>query len=679
MQHTAHGVDTRGARLSYVALAFVLAFGYDRLFWEHELGLNYLLFVAGGSIAFIALAAAWRHLRSPRFLPLFAGSVVLAITPVLYNNELVAGLIPPLAVFLALLAGLLSTIENPHRYAFRFSQIPFLGSVDKPIITCAQVARDLFVWKRESKTDIVRKVLLGIAISLPIVLLFGWLFYQADDIFAEWVRNLIHIEITLELVWRIVRTIVVTAFVSGLLYVFVQDNVLGHKEKRVRAFDTMIVSIVLALVNILFAAFVFIQIKYLFGSAEFVLENGLTFAEYARKGFFELVWIMIFAALLILVIYRAFAHHTRASLPAALQVLLIIQVGVIAASALKRMNLYQDVFGYTVLRLYVEWFMYFVLVVLAGSTIAILTNWSFRHFFHAGLGVSLAALTLVSLVNVDFMIAQENVERFLSGKSIDMQYITHELSIDAVPAVAALLTPESLEKLSIPDRIALATLQEDATEKAEARDRWFEWNRAVVLANHVLEKRSATADVMLERAKQKDEAFYGVRSALQTKRVYSGYQGGCDTQELFSDMADKDLSCVRVTKNGTTFSIGLATPVRYEWKNSEDTEAKGEVILRIRRHVFEPVQRSEQVLERRFAVTPSMLDPKTFEYDPYAESWQFSNESRYTQEYALLDDGRILESNWDMREHALYELLWNGAQAELKRMDLKSGDDLPVL
>jgi hypothetical protein len=42
----------------------------------------------------------------------------------------------------------------------------------------------------------------------------------------------------------------------------------------------------------------------LFGNADFVSKSGITFADYARNGFFELVWVLVLASLVILVVYR---------------------------------------------------------------------------------------------------------------------------------------------------------------------------------------------------------------------------------------------------------------------------------------------------------------------------------------------------------------------------------------
>jgi hypothetical protein len=200
-----------------------------------------------------------------------------------------------------------------------------------------------------------------------------------------------------------------------------------------------VVFIILGLVNILFLLFVIIQIKYLFGAADFVLNNGLTFAEYARKGFFELVWVMIIAEIIILATYRSSDHHGHSKVATILQNILAVQVILVAISALKRMNVYQEAYGFTILRLYVEWFIYFSIAVLITTIISITTRFSFKNFFHAGLVGGIAAFVIVASFNVDHIIAKRNIDRLLAGKkNFDIEYLTN-LSIDAVSELTRLI------------------------------------------------------------------------------------------------------------------------------------------------------------------------------------------------------------------------------------------------
>ncbi len=142
---------------------------------------------------------------------------------------------------------------------------------------------------------------------------------------------------------------------------------------------------------------------------------------------------------MIIVMYRSAVHHGYPKVLQALKTLFIALVLVIAYSALHRMDLYQDAYGYTVLRLYVEWTIYFAMAMLLFAGASILSKLQFRTFFYTVLIAGVAALTLVTSVNVDRMIARENVARIAEGKALDMGYLLHELSVDVLPEIHAYL------------------------------------------------------------------------------------------------------------------------------------------------------------------------------------------------------------------------------------------------
>ena len=120
-----------------------------------------------------------------------------------------------------------------------------------------------------------------------------------------------------------------------------------------------------------------------------------------------------------------------------LQLFLSAQVCLVALSALKRMNLYQDAYGFTVLRLYVEWFIYLVILVQAIYFIAVIFKVEFRRLFGLYLVLGLLAFTLVASLNVDKIIARKNVDRMIAGeqKNLDLSYLLSGLSVDALPEI----------------------------------------------------------------------------------------------------------------------------------------------------------------------------------------------------------------------------------------------------
>lgn len=224
----------------------------------------------------------------------------------------------------------------------------------------------------------------------------------------------------------------------------------------------------LALLDVLFLVFVVVQLAVLFGGHAHVLETaGLTYAEYARQGF----WQLLAAATLTLGVVGAPAlvveTPTRAHrlLLRLLLGLLCALTIVILASAVHRLALYEEAFGLTRSRLFAETFALwlgglFGLLVLAG--VAPLVRWQLPRI---AVGATAAALLAFSSANPDGLIAERNLERWRETGRIDLAYL-QGLSADAAPMLAEL--PPSLRR---------RTLAPLAARLARG-DRWSSFNLA---------------------------------------------------------------------------------------------------------------------------------------------------------------------------------------------------------
>ncbi|MBT3539389.1 DUF4173 domain-containing protein [Candidatus Parcubacteria bacterium] len=439
MEQTIQQTLKRHWRVTYVGFALLVAILYDVFFWGLQPGFGFVLFVAFYVLGFSVLSLLSDQIRHPKALLLLIPIFIFSLDILFYNNDFVRNWVMLFVALLMFLFSILLTLKNPGKHLFSFSEIPVLRSIGLPLTKWGHMFRDLFSTKKEKHSEIYKKIALALAIAVPILFVFGLLFVKADAVFAELVGNIFNFNFIIEeeTVWRIVRTGLITLFLGGLFYTVI-DPLYILKEKKFRVFkiDNTVVSIVLGLVNILFALFVFIQLNYLFGSHDFVVQNNINFAEYARSGFFQLAWVIALAAAMLIVFYRSAVHHGSHTLLKLLKILLVIQVGVIAMSALKRMNIYQDQFGYTVLRLYVEWFIYFCVIILTLSAVSISVDWKFRNFLYTSMVLGVGAMCIVSSINVDRVIARENVDRYINeGKELDMGYLVFHLSVDAIPEV----------------------------------------------------------------------------------------------------------------------------------------------------------------------------------------------------------------------------------------------------
>jgi hypothetical protein len=283
-----------------------------------------------------------------------------------------------------------------------------------------------------------------VAVSIALLVVFGSLFASADAAFADLVENAFP-DVSAGTIARWIFVSLVTTFIlGGAAYLRAAPPDLsgldGPGKRRVARLEW---AIPLTLLVLLFAMFVAVQLTVLFGGSQHVLDtDGLTYAQYARSGFWQLLVVTGLTLAVLAGAARWAPRETRTD-----RVLIRVVLGalavltlVIVASALHRMDLYADSYGLTRLRVLVAvcemWLgLTFVLVLIAGLRLKAL--WLPRAVVAAGI---LALLSLAA-ANPDRLIADRNVARYEQTGRIDTAYLSN-LSADAVPALDRLTGSE---------------------------------------------------------------------------------------------------------------------------------------------------------------------------------------------------------------------------------------------
>jgi hypothetical protein len=210
-----------------------------------------------------------------------------------------------------------------------------------------------------------------------------------------------------------------------------------EKEKRKPGLKLSMIegSIIMGSVVALFAAFVLIQFTYFFGGQSTLAVTGLSHAEYARRGFFELVAVSVLTLGLALgldhVTIRQGQRET--TLFRTLALLIVGLTTVMLVSASRRMWLYEEAYGFTQLRVYVHvciaW-----LAVLFGVYVLALFRLRKEVFSLGSVLVMIGYLGTLNLMNVDAYVAERNIARYHDGRALDVGYF-NILSEDAVPVI----------------------------------------------------------------------------------------------------------------------------------------------------------------------------------------------------------------------------------------------------
>lgn len=302
---------------------------------------------------------------------------------------------------------------------------------------------------RRFPSKAIAAILRGLLLALPVVFVLAGLLVQADPVFSRELQRLLKIEKLGEYIFRLVYILIIAYLFSGaLLYLLLSsadEKVTSGEKPLVAPFlGWLEAATLLFSVDLLYAFFVAVQFKYFFGGQANINLEGFTYAEYARRGFGELVIVAILSLLLFLglsVITRRKQSWPRRVF-SGLGVALVALVGVILVSAFQRLLLYEAAYGFSRLRTYSHVFMFWLGALLL-ATILLETTGRLRHFALALVIASLGFGATLNLLNVDGFVASQNVARAQQGEALDIPYLV-SLSDDSVPTLFRLFHASQL-------------------------------------------------------------------------------------------------------------------------------------------------------------------------------------------------------------------------------------------
>jgi hypothetical protein len=267
----------------------------------------------------------------------------------------------------------------------------------------------------------------GALLAAALLAVFVPLLMSADAAFAQLLEAVVPTGVVVE--QPVGRVLVLGLFVAlggGLVSARLQPVAVAARPAR-HALGAVEARIALGALVALFAAFIAVQASTLFGGQRHVLDTaGLTYAEYARSGFAQLLAVAALA-FVVLGAARRWAPGERL-LPAALCVLTLV----VCVSALRRLGLYEETYGFTRLRFTAH----AALLYFAALFALVLVTRSPRAV------VALTASTVLAfaLSDPDRRIATHNLERYERTGKIDVGYLM-TLGPDATPALAGVVRP----------------------------------------------------------------------------------------------------------------------------------------------------------------------------------------------------------------------------------------------
>lgn len=451
----------------YVVLAgLLLGLAGDQLFFGNPPGISVPIFALLLLITLLVLVFVEER------EPTLANTWLLI--PIIYFAVMSAVRAAPFLVFLNLVWTVLLTLLLAHvllkpplsRLNLGQYMLAWLeSSVFTPVMATVPAIGAIEVLRGYTggNNQIARRIAIGAMIAAPFLCIFTVLFASADLVFNLMLENTLDRFRLADLPGHMVSILMIAWLITGLLaYALSRVNQEETTKEGVdeepageipeseaasgfnirRLIGMVEAGIVLFSIDLLFILFVGIQFAAFFGGEAFLLRQNLTYSEYARRGFFELVAVAGITLSMIL----ALDFVTRRESAAQRRLFLAgsgVMIGmtvIILGSAFWRMALYEIAYGFTRLRLHTHVFMVWLALLLVFFLI-VLAIQKTRMFATGALLTALGFTLTLNILNPDAFIVRQNLARYYAGAELDLAYIG-SLSSDAMPHIVSLLHEE---------------------------------------------------------------------------------------------------------------------------------------------------------------------------------------------------------------------------------------------
>lgn len=452
------------------------------LFWGRTFGVSMPLFLIITAAFFLWLKR--ENLSKSKFTLtvhlLFLA--YLSICVVCYRNILILYATVP-TIFFGLGAILFAGKEG-----FSFSNsIAVTESIFKTVFGAIALVPLAFVksLKKISRiqgdSGLFRKIVAGIIVSVPFLIIFSLLFKSADPIFEVKLADFLAIIWKPEIWLRFATIIVIWNLLCGYLrrtgkVTSLQSYI--DRKKPNQSFDGVIVFVFLLLNNLLFFAFILIQLEYLFGGSDVIRNTSFTYADYVHRGFYEFWATVVLVSVIIVCTGRKLKDQSGVirSMVGISWIVMIGQTFVMIASGFKRIMAYEEAYGYSYFRILVGLFLLFMASVFVMFIFKIAQRKTLAWLISCALCLAFVFLIFVSTFSIDRFIAEKNVTRYLQqDKELDLDYLG-SLSTDAYYEIERLAIETDDKNVKRQANKILKKMRDEAEENLQ---HWPSWNRSL--------------------------------------------------------------------------------------------------------------------------------------------------------------------------------------------------------
>lgn len=457
--------------------SLIISISQSILFYGKEIGISMIIFIliANGIIGYILNRK--NKIKNKKAFLLMIPIMLLASTYFIFSNTIFHIANFAIIILLNLLMYLIATDKKKYFMDYIYSIFEIVAN------TVFEVKDSLEFTKNKAKKNIntnhkidinsIKKIGISFLIVFAIVGVVIILLASADSLFAEIFSGIGDMlkNINVGNVFSLILRLVIIALIYFLCLNFIlkiQEMKYKEKQQIKEKSDkyNFTIKLLLIALNIVYLVFCYIQVKSLF--AKINLDSTFNYAEYARSGFFQLMFVSLINFVVILISTQY--NVKKEKLIKILDLLLIVFTIIIVLSSMFRMYMYEAEFGLTYLRIFVYIILLTELIIFIPTTIYIFNTKLDLLKWYAT--ILMCVYVVANFANIERIIIYKNLNKNTSEVPIDYEYISKiatEDSYDILKEQSQKEDVDTKEKLKL-TRILLKIVNNEEEMK------WQEFN-----------------------------------------------------------------------------------------------------------------------------------------------------------------------------------------------------------
>lgn len=431
----------------FVLTCILFAFFYVLGEYKIEAGLGVLLATTAQLACCFAIIKQW-GIKIKKSSILYVGMIFVLSVVMLWTNYYFLHFLQKKLILVLFIVIMFHQLYEERKWSLKTYLYNFLLLIFGSIASLFQPIEDMIEQGKKKEKQKWSYIFLGLGIGLPLTFIIVAMLMSADDVFKNMIITLLG---NLFLPQNMI--IVLFLFLSGfwLFYCFISALAKNESgESKIKQAEPMIAITFTSILLFVYVLFCGIQILYLFAQKG-NLPQEYTYAAYARKGFFELLFVSIINFLMLVICNLKFRKSKVLDI-----ILTAVSIcnGIMIISSAYRMMLYVEAYHMTIMRMLVLWFLAMLAVSMIGVIYSIYKK-EYKLYRYLFL-VLFLFVTGISILKPGAFVVKYNLEHMNYYTKWDI-YNWMDLSYDIVPE----LTKIDVHKIVLED--------EAPQEKTEAK------------------------------------------------------------------------------------------------------------------------------------------------------------------------------------------------------------------